>query len=100
MRPAGEAHARGLEAALVDFGAPPDLAFTLARQATLEDSEGTLMLCFNGHCTELMDEPDDGAYELLALNAAADNAEAYDRQQRGEVGWVPMWPLKDRRPRG
>lgn len=54
------------------------------------------MLCLNGHCAEVDDEDDIGPMEHLAENADADNAEAFDRQKRGEPGYAPWWPLEDR----
>lgn len=99
MSPAGEEQQRALREALTAVGAPAQHAAEVARLATLEVDEGSLMLCLNGHCCQVDDDEDVSACESLADNAAADNAEAHDRQQRGEAGYSPWWPLPDRRPR-
>ncbi len=91
-----------LTAALRRVGAPEEVAIALARSATIEPYEDVFMLCLNGNCSQVEDEDEDylGPVEHLAENAAADNAEAFDRQKRGEPGYSPWWDLPDRRPRG
>ena len=99
MSPATEGQKRAIREALVAVGAPVRQAVQLADEATLEECEGELMLCLKGACCSMADQADQAAIEELALNAAADNAEAHDRQQRGEADWTPWWPLPERRPR-
>ena len=60
---------------------------------------GTRMVCLHGHCSRLPDDSGDRdgtVADRLALNIAADNAEAHDRAQRGENGYRPWWPLSAR----
>lgn len=85
-----------MEAALVEVGAPQEAAVALAGTATVETHEGVLVLCLNGACVEIdADDVGAGAIDDLAANAAADNAEAVDRQRRGEDE-TPWWPLPGR----
>lgn len=88
-----------MTAALRRVGAPQEVAVALAGSATIEPYEDVFMLCRNGNCSQVEDEDDLGGVEHLAENAAADNAEAFDRQKRGEPGYLPWWDLPDRQPR-
>ena len=86
--------------ALRAVGAPEQAARALASTATVETYDGLLMLCLNGSCAEIEHDDELGPVDHLAENAAADNAEAFDRQERGELGYSPWWELPARRPRG
>jgi hypothetical protein len=71
-------------------------------QARIDDhGDWTLMLLGHGHGIDVPvgRETWDWAAGAVAMNVAADNAEAVDRTTRGESGWTPLWPLPDRRPR-
>ena len=90
-------------APLQAVGCPAATAERLAAQARIDDHGGwTLMLLGHGHGIDVPVEPEtwEWAAGAVAMNVAADNAEAVDRATRGESGWMPLWPLPDRRPRG
>ena len=92
-----------LAAALRDTGCPPETAQHLSTKLRVERPGGgeEWLLILENHGTGYPADRDEGAYavEHLALNLAADNAEAVDRTARGEPGWAPYWPIPDRMPR-
>ncbi|MGY5885823.1 hypothetical protein [Modestobacter lacusdianchii] len=95
--------AEALKTALRDAGCPSDIAEQLSAEMRVERPRGTtewLLMLFN-HGTSYPDDREDVVYaaEHLAVNMAADNAEAVDRTARGDPGWSPYWPLSDRAPR-
>lgn len=100
MREVSPSQRDALDAALREVGAPPAVASALAATATLEMYGDVTMLCLEGNCSEVEGPEDLSAVQELADNAAADNAEAFDRQGRGEPGHVPWWPLPHRQARG
>jgi hypothetical protein len=92
-----------MKAALRDVGCPSDIAQRLSSTMRVERPRGStewlLMLFNHGTCYPADRDNVPGAADHLALNVAADNAEAVDRTARGEPDWRPYWPLPDRAPR-
>ena len=89
-------------AALRTEGCPAATAERLAAQARIAEHDGwMLVLLGHGHGIEVPVEREtwEWAASAVAMNVAADNAEAVDRASRGEPGWTPLWPLPDRRSR-
>jgi hypothetical protein len=88
--------------ALRAVGCPAGTAEHLAAQARIDDRGGWILTLFgHGHGIDVPVERGDWEWAAgaVAMNVAADNAEAVDRASRGESGWTPLWPLPDRRPR-
>jgi hypothetical protein len=92
-----------LAAALCDAGCPRDTAQQLSIEVRVERPPGSTdwLLMLKNHGTGYPVDRDDvaGAVQHLAMNVAADNAEAVDRAARREPGWTPYWPLPDRASR-
>lgn len=92
-----------LQAALRDTGCPPAVAQHVSTKLRVERPAGSRewLLMLENHGMGYPADADEvaSAVEHLAQNLAADNAEAIDRTARGEPGWMPFWPLPDRRPR-
>lgn len=100
---------RALAAELAELGCPSETAAEIAESARVEwrDSimeRGVWLLMVRTPASDqgveypYLDDTNFGV-EHLAQRIADDNAEACDRQRRGEPGWSPYWPLPARDPR-
>jgi len=94
---------KALAIALCNAGCPPETARQLSLEARVErpPSSNDWLLMLKNHGTGYPANRDEVAHAVdhLAMNLAADNAEAVDRAARSESGWTPYWPTPDRAPR-
>jgi hypothetical protein len=92
--------------ALLAVGCPREVAARLSTEVQLRWSadswpgagDGEWLLTLNGHGSSFGPDVDEWTWaaETVAMNVSNDNAEANDRQRRGEQGWESLWPLPDR----